>query len=78
MSALAITYVNVISTTGENRRPHSGEALFSDGKMYEWMRLPEGKLRFFTNRKTHNGTANSLISFASPKRAALVEAHLEL
>ena len=73
---MKIESVRIEGTTGANMKPHSGEAIFSDGKRYDWMFLPEGDVRFFFYRSTHDGTAHSLVSFASRARAKALKEHL--
>jgi hypothetical protein len=76
---MKVTANRTISTTGANRRPGSGDATFSDGRTFGWLRMPEqygGGIRFFSRRSTHQGTASSMISFDSPKREAALDAYL--
>lgn len=70
---MRVDRVRVVSTTGANRRPHSGDAWFSDGRAFGWMLLPEGGVALFTTRK-HCGE----VRFQSPARATALAAYLEL
>lgn len=74
---MKITKLRIVSTSGANRRPASGEATFDDGKRYDWLLVPGGELRFFTYRRGHGGTSWIMTSFASPARAAALALALE-
>jgi hypothetical protein len=73
---MKITNLKIRGTTGENKRPVSGSAVFDDGRGYDWLICPDGEVVFFTTRSTHQGAGSSLVSFASPKRAAALRQSL--
>jgi len=83
---LTITSVNIIGRSGPNLRPVSGYVSFSDGKDYHFgERMERSKeeekyimvgFRFGGYRKMHHGGWESF-GFNSPKREALLAAHLE-
>lgn len=66
---MKVIELNIIGTSGGNKRPVSGYAGFDDGRSYDWMVLPCGSIKFYFNRSTHGGTGNSIVSFISPARA---------
>ena len=66
-----VTNLHISCTTGANRRPAAGWAVFSDGKGYDWMVHPiNGDIVFHADRGP-KGYRNS-VSFRSAKRAAAV------
>lgn len=74
---MTITSLHISCTTGANRRPNAGWAVFSDGKGYDWMVHPiDGDIVFHTDRGPKG--CRTLVSFRSAKRAAAISAALGL
>lgn len=64
----------VLREAGGNGSPVSGQAWFSDGKVYGWRRSSDG-IRFYTSRKRAHG-GHERLAFSSPTRAVLLTAAL--
>jgi hypothetical protein len=78
--AITVTNVRVASHSGENKLPGSGSATFSDGKTYEWCRLPpehcdEAFALFTWARVPGGGSVHK--SFRSPARIAALVAYFD-
>lgn len=69
MAEITIEKVIVVSVSGANKSPISGDVLFSDGKYYGWC-THGGEVRFDTSREMPGGVER--FSFSSPKRAKLL------
>ena len=66
---IKVDKVIVVSTSGSNGAPISGDVTFSDGKTYDWS-AHGGEMRFHTSRKMPGGFER--FSFTSPKRAKML------
>lgn len=79
LSNITVTKANIVSTSGANRRPGSGDAIFSDGRRYEFLRLPEGMnegaFALFSHARLPGG-GYAMRSFRSPARVAALVAYL--
>lgn len=69
MDNITITEVTVVSTSGSNGAPMSGDVTFSDGKYYSWSTYG-GEMRFSSSRKIYDSTQR--FSFKSAKREKLL------
>lgn len=75
-TALTVSGLCIAGTTGPNRRPHSGTAIFSDGKAFDFMiNQMNGEWMFFTRMRMPCGGSTPKF-FRSPVRAAALSAHL--
>ena len=69
MADITITEVTVVSQSGSNGAPTSGDVTFSDGKYYGWSTYG-GEMRFSSGRKVHG--SHQRFSFKSDKREKLL------
>lgn len=73
---MQVTGMRIVSRRGENMRPSSGDAYFSDGQSFRWFEHAlTGEILFRSYRMV--GTQAEPFTFKSPKRAAAVQVALD-
>lgn len=68
---LSIKSVHIVGRSGENLAPSSGNATFSDNKMFGWS-VVDGEICLFTRRRQSWGPALH-VGTHSPKRSAILK-----
>ena len=74
--SITVTKMHIASTSGGNKMPRSGDVWFSDGATYGWFRHAITNEIFFSNWRQRRGGQMECYRFASPLRAAALDAAL--